>query len=223
MVMRRMDMRRIDTGGIAATLIKWLLLVAIATATSLRAEAAPVRLLVLGDSIGAGYGLAREQSFPARLAADLGAAGHPVEILDASVSGDTSAGGLARTDDAIGRHPDAVLLELGANDALRGIDPRITYANLDRILTRFGAAHIPVLILGMRAPGNWGRDYQTAFDAIYPRLAAAHRVALYPFLLDGVALDPKLNQADLLHPNAAGADLIARKLVPDTLRLIATR
>ncbi len=112
-------------------------------------------------------------------------------MLDASVSGDTSAGGVARVDDAIRQHPDAVLLELGANDALRGIDPKITYANLDTIVTRLEAAHIKIMLLGMRAPANWGHDYQAAFDAIYPRLAAAHHVLLYPFLLDGIALDPK--------------------------------
>jgi len=185
------------------------------------AAAAPVRLMVLGDSLGAGYGLAPAQSFPARLAADLAAAGRPVEMLDASVSGDTSAGGVARLKDALNRHPDAVLVELGANDALRAIDPKITAANLDQIASRLDDAHIKYILLGMRAPSNWGRDYQTAFDAIYPRLAAAHHVPLYPFLLDGVALDPKLNQPDLLHPNAAGADLIARRLTPYVLRLLA--
>jgi acyl-CoA thioesterase-1 len=206
----------------SASLVKWVLLVALAMAVPAPAEAAAFRLLVLGDSIGAGYGLAPGQSFPARLAADLAAAGHPVEILDASISGDTTGGGLARIGDAIARHPDAALLELGANDTLRGIDPKITAANLDGILTRFAAAHVPVLILGMRGLGNWGHDYQAQFDAIYPRLAAAHHVALYPFLLDGVALDPKLNQPDLLHPNAAGAQEIARRIMPYVLRLVAT-
>lgn len=207
-----------NKGGIAASLIKWSLLVALAMPFG--AEAAPFRLLVLGDSIGAGRGLPPGQSFPARLAADLAAAGHPVTILDASVSGDTTAGGLARIGDALAQHPDAALLELGANDALRGIDPRVAEANLDKILARFDAAHIPVLILGMRAPGNWGRDFQTHFDAIYPRLAAAHHAPLYPFLLDGIALDPKFNQPDLLHPNAAGAELMARKILPYALRLV---
>lgn len=143
-----------------------------------------------------------------------------VDFINDSVSGDTTAGGAARIDDAIARHPDAVMLELGGNDALRGIDPNVTYANLDRILARFGDAHIPVLILGMRAPGNWGHDYQTRFDAIFPRVAAAHHDLLYPFVLDGVALDPALNQADLLHPNAQGAAVIAHRLVPDVVRLI---
>jgi acyl-CoA thioesterase I len=208
-----------NTGGMAMTLIKWLLLVALAMAAPCRAEAAIFRLLVLGDSIGAGYGLAPRQSFPAQLADDLKAAGVSVDIVDDSVSGDTSAGGLTRIGDALGRRPNAILLELGANDALRGIDPRVTYDNLDRILSQCDAMHIPVLILGMKAPANWGHDYQTRFDAIYPRLAEAHHALLYPFLLDGVALDPALNQADLLHPNAAGAAAIAHRLVPDVIRL----
>lgn len=176
---------------------------------------------MLGDSLAAGYGLAPNQSFPARLGEDLKSAGLAIQIIDDAVSGDTTSGGVTRVDDAMAQHPDAILLELGANDALRGIDPKIVYRNLDRILSRFEDAHIPVMILGMRAPGNWGHDYQTEFDAIYPRLAQAHHDLLYPFLLDGVALDPKFNQADGLHPNAAGAALIARRLVPDVMRLIS--
>jgi len=210
-----------NRGGVAVTLIKWSLLVALAMPVA--ARAAPFRLLVLGDSIGAGYGVAPDQSFPARLAAGLAAAGHPVTILNASVSGDTTANGLARIGDAIARHPDGALIELGANDALRGVDPRITEANLDAILARFDAANIPVLILGMRAPGNWGRDYQSRFDAVFPRVAKAYNVALYPFLLDGIALDPKFNQPDLLHPNAAGAALMATKMLPYALRLVERR
>jgi acyl-CoA thioesterase I len=212
---------RIDTGGTAGTLIKWLLLAAFAIAVPHQAEARVFRLLVLGDSLAAGYGLAPHQSFPAQLGDDLKSAGLEIEIIDDGVSGDTSSGGVTRLDDAIAQHPDAILLELGANDALRGIDPKIVYSNLDRILSKLAAARIPVLILGMRAPGNWGHDYQKQFDAIYPRLAQAHHDLLYPFLLDGVALDPTLNQADLLHPNAAGAALIAHRLVPDVMRLIS--
>lgn len=185
------------------------------------AEAAVFRLLVFGDSLAAGYGLAPEQSFPAQLGQRLIDAGISVQIIDDSVSGDTSADGVARLQDALARHPDAALVELGANDALRGIDPKITDDNLNRVVAGFQHAHIPVLLLGMRAPANWGRDYQRQFDAIYPRLAAAEHVLLYPFVLDRVALDPKLNQADLLHPNAAGAAAIAQRLVPDVLRLMS--
>jgi acyl-CoA thioesterase I len=184
------------------------------------AAPAPPRLLILGDSIGAGYGLPADQSFPARLAADLAARGHPVILIDDSVSGDTSAGGVARLDDALARHPDIVLVELGANDALRAIDPKITRANLDRIIAGLTAAHVGILLLGMKAPANWGLDYQRRFDAIYPELAEKFHVALYPFLLAGVALDPKLNQPDLLHPNAAGAALIARRILLYVLPLL---
>ena len=172
------------------------------------------RIVIVGDSLAAGYGLDPGQSFPARLSEKLAQAGHPIEMIDQGVSGDTSAGGAARIDAALAEHPDAVLLELGANDALRGINPALTAADLHRILDRLQAAHVKVLLLGMQAPGNWGRDYQRQFDAIYPRLAAEFHVPLYPFILDGVALDPKLNQPDLLHPNEAGAELIAGRLVP---------
>jgi acyl-CoA thioesterase I len=202
--------------------VKWALLALLAIAMPMaHAEAAVFRLLVFGDSLAAGYGLAPEQSFPAQLGQRLIDAGISVQIIDDSVSGDTSADGVARLQDALARHPDAALVELGANDALRGIDPKITDDNLNRVVAGFQHAHIPVLLLGMRAPANWGRDYQRQFDAIYPRLAAAEHVLLYPFVLDGVALDPKLNQADLLHPNAAGAAAIAQRLVPDVLRLMS--
>ncbi|MGH6991276.1 MAG: arylesterase, partial [Stellaceae bacterium] len=172
------------------------------------------------DSLGAGYGLPSSQSFPARLAADLAAKGHPLTLINDSVSGDTSAGGVTRLGDALARHPQIVLVELGANDALRAIDPKVTFRNLDRIIARFKAANIRILLLGMKAPANWGREYQRRFDAIYPNLAAKYHILLYPFLLDGVALDPALNQPDLLHPNATGAALIARRLVPYVLRLL---
>jgi acyl-CoA thioesterase-1 len=182
---------------------------------------AETRLLALGDSLTAGYGLAPAQGFEARLQAKLAESGLRVKIIDAGVSGDTSTGGLARLDDALKQKPDAALVELGANDALRGMDPKLTYANLDQILARLNAEHVRILLLGMRAPGNWGRDYATEFDAIYPRLAAKYQVPLYPFFLDGVALDPKLNQADLLHPNAEGVDVIVAHLAPFVIRLLS--
>ncbi|HZB93447.1 MAG TPA: arylesterase [Stellaceae bacterium] len=182
--------------------------------------AAPTRLLVFGDSLAAGYGLAPDQAFPARLGARLAAEGLPVKIINAGVSGDTSADGLARLDWVMDDHPDVVLLELGANDALRGIDPKLTFANLDGILAKLEASRVKVLLIGMLAPPNWGRDYQRDFDSIYRRLAAKYRVPLYPFLLDGVAMDPALNQADGLHPNAKGAAIIAEKLAPVVARLL---
>src|SRR5260221_9426395 len=141
-------------------------------ATGARGEAgAPPGILALGDSLTAGFGLSRKESFPARLQAKLAAAGVDAQVVNGGVSGDTSAGGLARLDWALADHPDVVLVELGANDALRGVDPRLTYANLDKILTRLKAAGAPGMLLGMRAPPNWGRRYQAQFDAIFPDLA----------------------------------------------------
>ena len=196
-----------------------LALVWLALASAIPAAAA-TRILAFGDSLTAGYGLSPGEAFPALLAALLQKQGVAVEMVNGGVSGDTSADGLARLDWATADHPGVVLLELGANDALRGIDPKLTYANLDRILARLKASGAKVLLLGMLAPPNWGRDYRQEFDAIYPRLADKYHVPLYPFILDGVALDPKLMQADGLHPNAAGAALIAGKLAPYVLRLL---
>ena len=152
---------RIARNGTAPLLVKWALLLLIAIVSARAAQ--PTKILVLGDSIGAGYGLRPGESFPARLGAMLNSAGHAVEMLDANVSGDTTADGLARLDDALARHPDLALVELGANDALRGMDPKRAYDNLDAIVTRLDAAHIQVMLLGMRAPGNWGRAYQGGF------------------------------------------------------------
>jgi acyl-CoA thioesterase-1 len=179
------------------------------------------RILAFGDSLMAGYGLAPEDAFPAQLAARLKADGVAVEMINGGVSGDTSAGGLARLDWALGDHPDYVLVEFGANDMLRGIDPKVTYTNLDRILARLEEAKIGVLLLGMRAPANWGRAYQQEFDAIYPKLAKKYDVPLYPFLLDGTALDPKYTQADGLHPNAAGVAVMVAGVAPYVERLLS--
>ncbi len=176
--------------------------------------------MALGDSLSAGFELAPEQAFPVRLKELLAAEGKPVQLTNAGVSGDTTAGGLARLDWVLADHPEIVLLELGANDALRGIDPKVTYANLDKILTRLEQDGAKVLLVGMRAPANWGREYQKEFDAIYPQLAERHHVPLYPFILDGVALDPALTQPDGLHPNARGAEVIAQRIAPYVARLV---
>ncbi len=178
------------------------------------------RILAFGDSLTAGYGVALQDAFPARLQGQLARDGIAAEVINGGVSGDTTAGGLARLDWALSDHPDVVLLELGANDALRGIDPKLTYANLDKMLARLTAMHVKVLLLGMRAPPNWGRDYQKEFDAIYPALAEKYRVPLYPFFLDGVAMDPGLNQGDGLHPNAKGVDAIVARVEPYVTRLL---
>jgi acyl-CoA thioesterase-1 len=172
------------------------------------------RVALLGDSLTAAYGLPQADGFAARLQAALDAAGYAVEVIDAGVSGDTTAGGLARLDWMLGDAPDLVVIELGANDALRGLPPESTFANLDAILAGLAERGTAAVLAGMRAPRNLGADYVTAFDALYPRLAAKHGVPLYPFFLDGVALDPTLNQADGIHPNAAGVARIVEGILP---------
>jgi acyl-CoA thioesterase I len=178
------------------------------------------RILAFGDSLTAGLGLNPEAAFPSRLEAALRSDGIDAHVVNGGVSGETTAGGVARLDWALGDHPDLVILELGANDALRGIDPKLAYANLDKILARLKASGAKVLLTGMLAPPNWGRDYQQEFAAIFPRLADKYQVPLYPFFLDGVATDPSLNQPDGLHPNAQGAALIAAKVAPYVERLL---
>ena len=187
-------------------------------------EVDPVRVLVLGDSLTAGYGLPRNEGFPARLQQALVAEGLAVEVIDGGVSGDTTAAGRARLGWALGSdadaQPDAVIVELGANDALRGIDPDITYRNLDAILGELKRRDIPVLLAGMLAPPNYGTDYGRRFAAVYTRLADAYGVTLYPFFLDGVARIARLNQADGIHPNAAGVDEIVRRITPAAAALV---
>jgi acyl-CoA thioesterase-1 len=171
-------------------------------------------IAVLGDSLAAGFGLATNEGFPARLEAALRNAGEDVRVINAGVSGDTSAGGLARLDWVLGDQPDIVLVELGSNDALRGLDPEETFDNLDSIVLNLRAREVTVILAGMMAPRNLGREYVNAFDAIYRRVAEKHRIALYPFFLYGVALNPAFNQADLIHPNQAGVDIIVEKILP---------
>ncbi|MGE0152680.1 MAG: arylesterase [Reyranellaceae bacterium] len=179
-----------------------------------QAQDAAVRVAAFGDSLVAGYGLPETQAFPARLEAALKERGHNVRVVNAGVSGDTSAGGKARLDWTLADKPQIVIVELGANDALRGLDPAQTEANLDDILARAKASGARVLLAGMRAPTNWGRQYQEQFDGIFPRLARKHAVPFYPFFLEGVAMDPKLNQPDGIHPSAAGVEIIVRNILP---------
>lgn len=184
------------------------------------ARAEPLRLVALGDSLTAGYNLPPDAAFPIRLEKALRAEGLDIRVDNAGVSGDTSTSGLARLDWALDGKPDGVILELGANDALRGIPPELTEANLDRILSRLKANGIPVLLAGMLAPPNWGPEYRKAFDSLYPRLAAKHGVAFYPFFLDGVAAVPHLNQDDGNHPTAEGVDEIVRRMLPAAKALL---
>ena len=178
------------------------------------ADALPVKLLAFGDSLVHGYGLAAGDSFPEQLERALRERGYAVKVINAGNSGDTTAAGRARLDWALAEEPDLVLVELGGNDSLRGIEPSDTYRNLDRILGRLTDDGFPVLLAGMRAPRNLGEDYAAEFDAVFPRLAEKHGVAFYPFFLDGVALDPALNQADGIHPNAAGVAVIVERILP---------
>jgi acyl-CoA thioesterase-1 len=193
---------------------------AAAPAGAAEASARPVRILALGDSLVAGYGLRPEDAFPARLAAALAESGVVAEVINAGVSGDTSAGGVSRLDWTLKERPDLVLVELGANDGLRGLDPATTFANLDVILRRLRRAGIKVLLAGMQAPPNLGREYGYQFAHVYPALAQRHGVALYPFFLDGVATDPALNQADGIHPNPAGVQVIAARIAPHIVKVI---
>jgi acyl-CoA thioesterase-1 len=179
-------------------------------------------IVAFGDSLSAGYGLDEADSFPVRLEAALRAGGVEAKVINSGVSGDTTAGGRARLGWSLPGHVDLVILELGANDGLRGIDPAETEANLDAILMALGARDIPVLFTGMQAPPNLGREYAAAFDALFPRLAARHGVVFYPFFLDGVAAERSLNQPDGIHPNPAGVDRIVLRLLPFVRRALDT-
>jgi len=189
--------------------------------THARAAEHPVNIVALGDSLTAGYGLAANDAFPAQLQRALIAKGLAVNVVNAGVSGDTAAGGLARLDWSVPDGTDAVILELGANDALRGFDPAITRKALDTMLRRFQARKISVLLCGMVAPPNLGVEYGRAFNSIYPDLAMQTGAILYPFFLTGVAADPKLNQSDGLHPTAAGVAVIVERIMPLVEQLIA--
>lgn len=183
-------------------------------------DAKPIRMVAFGDSLTAGYRLAPSEAFPEQLAKALAAKGHAVDMANAGVSGDTSAAGLERFDWAIPEGTEAVILELGANDALRGIDPNETRANLDQILTRLRARNIDVLLAGMAAPTNWGKDYEARFKTIFSDLAEKHGALIYPFFLEGVALDVSLNLDDGLHPTAKGVARIVEGILPQVEALI---
>jgi acyl-CoA thioesterase-1 len=187
--------------------------------SGIQAKAAPV-IVALGDSLSAGYELAESDAFPSQLKLALSKLGLNAEVRNAAVSGDTSMGGLSRLDWAMDGKVDLVILELGANDALRGLDPKGTESNLDMIITKIKARGALVLLAGMYAPPNMGRDYADAFNPIYPRLAARHKIPLYPFFLDGVAAQPGLRLPDGMHPNPAGVKIIAEKIAPSVVKAL---
>jgi acyl-CoA thioesterase-1 len=196
-------------------------MIALALTLPLTANATPIRLLVLGDSLSAGYGLPHDEGFEAQLITALRARGHDVQIVDGAVSGDTTAGGLARLDWTLADGADAAIVELGGNDGLRGVDPREVEKNLTAILDQLSARHLPVLLTGMYAMPNLGPDYAKAFNAVFDRLGQRPGVLYDPFFLVGVAEVPALNQADGIHPNATGVQRIVSRLLPFVERLLA--
>lgn len=189
------------------------------TAAPTRAE--PVRILGFGDSLMAGYGLPDEDAFPTRLEAALREAGHDVTVINAGVSGDTTAGGASRLAWSLSEAPDAAIVELGANDGLRGIPTQDTRRNLNAILMALADQNIPVLFAGMLAPPNMGKEYGADFSKVFEDLSAEYDVIYYPFFLEGVAGDLALNQADGIHPNRAGVDVIVERILPYAEKLVA--
>ncbi|PYB74064.1 arylesterase [Rhizobium wuzhouense] len=189
-----------------------ILMATLAGVTASLAE--PLKLVGFGDSLMAGYQLPQDDALPAQLQRNLVAKGHDVVITNAGVSGDTTSGGLARVDWSVPDGTDGVILELGANDALRGIPPEQTARNLDQIITRLKARNIPVLLIGMLAPPNMGIDYAERFNAIYPDLAKKYDLPLYPFVLDGVITERKLLLEDGMHPNTEGLAVMAERMLP---------
>ena len=184
------------------------------------AAAQTATLLALGDSLTAGYGLQPSDAFPVKLEAALKARGHDVKVINGGIAGDTALDGASRVDWALSEEVDAVIVEFGANDALRGLPVPQAEQALDQLLAKLAERKLPVLLAGMRAPPNLGPDYQAAFDGMYARLAERHGSLLYPFFLDGVAAEAKLNQADGMHPNPAGVDVIVSRILPSVERLL---
>ena len=184
------------------------------------AAAKPVRIIAFGDSLTAGYLLPDADGFAPKLQAALQAQGHDVEVINAGVSGDTTTGGLARVDWTFADGADAAILEFGANDMLRGIDPTIAEANIGKMLEALKARHVKVLLAGMRATPSLGKAYADAFDPIYPALAKRYDVPLYPFFLEGVLGDRDKHLADQLHPNVAGVDTIVTNILPSVDALL---
>lgn len=195
-----------------------MLLVVMASSTT--ADAARMKIIAFGDSLVAGFGVKPSEGFVAQLEAALKARGHDVEVVNSGVAGDTALNGLERFDWAVPDVARAVILELGANDGLTGKDPVATKATLDQILLRLSQRKLPVLVAGMKAPRNWGETYTSAFDGMYADLAAKHGALIYPFFLEGVALERELNQGDGIHPNAKGVAEIVRRITPKVEELI---
>ena len=193
----------------------------IAPLPAAHAQSNPIRLVALGDSLSAGYNLPQEAAFPVALERALKAKGYKVEVVNAGVSGDTSSGGLDRLDWSVPDGTDGVILELGANDMLRGLDPALTRKNIDSIVERLKSRNIPVMLAGMYASRNLGPDYVQKFDSLYPDIAKKHDLVLYPFFLDGVAGDRSLNLPDGMHPTAKGVEIIVERILPSVESFLA--
>lgn len=204
-------------GRMVAACVALFLLLGMALPSTAHAQ---LRIAMLGDSLTAGFGLPPTEALPLKLEKALKAAGRDVTIANHGVSGDTTAGGLARLDWMMGDKPKLVLLALGANDALRGTDPAETERNLDAIVTKLKAEGAAVMLFGMVAPRNYGPEYTKAFDGLFQRLAEKHKVTLYPFLLDGVAMERDLNQADGIHPNVKGVEILVSRIAPAVAKAI---
>lgn len=202
-------------------LVRYGFLIVLVNAVTIPGAGAQTRILALGDSLTAGYGLPAGQGFTFQLERALKARGLDVKVLNAGVSGDTTAGGLARLDWALGDKPHAAIVALGANDMLRGLDPGKAADNLEAIMRKFKARGVPVLLAGMRAAPNLGKDYAQSFNSIYPYLSVKYDAELYPFFLEGVAANPKLNLPDGIHPNAEGIAEMVRRILPYAERLVA--
>lgn len=184
-------------------------------------QSAPIRILAFGDSLTAGYGLDdMADSFPSQLERALRAKGHNVKMIQAGISGDTTTGGLNRIDWSMAEKPDAVMVGLGGNDALRAVDPAVTERSLRGIVERIRKDGTPVLVAGMLAPPNLGKDYGDRFNALFSQVAKQNGAVFYPFLLDGVASVPALNQADRIHPNPKGVAVMVEKITPYVVTLI---
>ena len=194
----------------------------IAPSSAAQAQGQPIRLVALGDSLSAGYGLPQEAAFPVALERALKAKGRKVEVTNAGVSGDTTSGGLDRLDWSVPDGTDGVILELGANDMLRGLDPALTRKNIDSIVERLKSRNIPVMLAGMYASRNLGPDYVQKFDSLYPDIAKKHDLVLYPFFLDGVAGDRSLNLPDGMHPTAKGIEIIVGRILPTVQTFLAS-
>ncbi|WP_040324890.1 arylesterase [Aurantimonas manganoxydans] len=217
-------MQRFQPILMVMTILSWLMLPAAALAQQAAAPTATgetLQIVAFGDSLSAGYGVGPGESFPEQLQAALRDAGHDVSVANAGVSGDTTSGGLARLEWSVPQEADLVIVELGANDALRGISPGITERNLDQILAKLQARDQAALLAGMMAPPNMGADYAAEFDGIYQRLADKYDVAFYPFFLNGVAAVPALNQDDGMHPNPEGVAVIVERILPAVTKALA--